>query len=120
MKYSQKYNNDFNWMLKQRHLFNFDGREHYRLEIQYDKNGVDGKKAFYLWESQGKSTPTKHPNLLQALLKTKGSINLHIKMYAEARASCDYNKIEFRAFCISIKAPDWFRTAVENQKLKYL
>jgi hypothetical protein len=40
-------------------------------------------------------------------------------MYAEDRAKCNMNKIEFRALCINIKAPAWFREAVEKQKVKY-
>jgi hypothetical protein len=40
-------------------------------------------------------------------------------MYAEDRAVCNMNKIEFRALCIHFKAPQWFRDAVETQKMKY-
>ena len=87
--------------------------------IKYDRNGVDGKEAFFIWDSFGKITTTKHPNLLYILLKTKGSCNLHIKMYAEDRANCNFNRIEFRALCIHFKSPKWFREAVENQKFKF-
>ena len=107
-----------------RHRFNFDGSNAYFNKkgediIQYDKNGVDGKEAFFQWDSNGKIKPTKHPNILHTLLKVKGSCNLHIKMYAEDRAACNMNKIEFRALCIHFKAPQWFREAVETQKMKY-
>jgi hypothetical protein len=118
MKYSDNFNRDFKWFLKMRHEFNFSGKDE-RDQIIYDKNGVDGKKAFYLWDSQGKIVPTKHPNLLFSLLKTKGSVNLHIKMFAEDRAACNWGLIEIRALCIKWKAPDWFRQAVERQKVKY-
>lgn len=87
--------------------------------IQYDKNGVDGVEAFYQFDSRGRIIPTKHPNILLTLLKSKGSCNLHIKMYAEDRASCNMSLIEFRALCIYFKAPKWFREAVETQKMKY-
>ena len=114
---------DFKWYLSMRHKFNFDGQTEYykggEYIVQYDKEGVSGKAAFFNWDSKGEITPTKHPNILRTLLKVKGSVNLHIKMYAEDRASCNMNKIEFRALCIHFKAPDWLRKAVEHQKMNY-
>jgi hypothetical protein len=123
-KYNDNFNRDFSWYLSMRHKFNFDGSGDYYNKkgeniIQYDKNGVSGKEAFFQWDSNGKIKPTKHINILHTLLKVKGSVNLHIKMYAEDRASCNLNKIEFRALCINFKAPKWFSDAVETQKMKY-
>jgi hypothetical protein len=123
-KYNSNFERDFKWYLKMRHTFNFDGSDGYYNKkgqniVQYDENGVTGKEAFYQWDTNGLIKPTKHPNTLSALLKTKGSTNLHIKMYAEDRAACNMNKIEFRALCIHFKSPQWFREAVENQKTKY-
>ena len=40
-------------------------------------------------------------------------------MYAEDRDKCNMNFIEFRALCIKFKIPNWFREAVENQKMKH-
>lgn len=124
MKYNEAFERDFNWYLKVRHKFNFDGASDYfnkkgKPIIVYDKNGVSGKEAFYRWDSNGQIVPTKHPNLLKCLLKTKGSVNLHIKMYAEDRAKGLFPLIEFRALCIQLKSPQWFRQAVEQQKFKY-
>ena len=123
-KYSFNFIRDVKWYLSMRHIFNFDGCNDYynkkgELIIQYDKNGVDGIEAFFQWDSNGKIKSTKHPNLLYTLLKVKGSTNLHIKMYAEDRADCNMNFIEFRALCIHFKAPYWFRESVEKQKIKY-
>ena len=123
-KYNHNFERDFKWYLSMRHKFNFDGAAGYLNKkgepiIQYDKNGVDGKEAFFQWDSNGKIKPTKHPNILHTLLKTKGCTNLHIKMYAEDRVSCNMNKIEFRSLCIHFKSPQWFRDAVETQKMKY-
>jgi hypothetical protein len=124
MKYNASFERDFNWYLKMRHKFNFDGSNNYynkqgKEVIVFDKNGVSGKEAFYKWDSNGQIVPTRHPNIMHSLLKTKGSVNLHIKMYAEDRAKGVFPLIEFRAFCISIKSPQWFRQAVEQQKVKY-
>lgn len=117
VNYSKNFNRDFNWYLSVRHIFNFDGKSY--IESNYNRNGLDGKKAFYIYDSQGKIVSTKHPNLLQILLKVKGSVNLHIKMYAEDRAKGILPKILFDEICQQIKAPDWFISAVENQKKKY-
>ena len=117
MKYSKNFNRDFNWYLKQRNFFDFDGS--LPLDIIYDKSGIDGKKAFLIYDSQGKLLPTKHPTLLAKMIKTKGGVNLHVKMFAEDRASGLFPGFEFRALCIKLKAPYWFREAVEHQKVKY-
>jgi hypothetical protein len=123
-KYNQNFERDFSWYLAMRHEFNFDGSSNYYNKkgesiVQYSEDGVDGKEAFFQWDSNGKIKPTKHPNILYTMLKTKGSCNLHVKMYAEDRASCNLDKIEFRAICNKIKAPRWFVDAVEQQKMKY-
>ena len=117
MKYSRSFERDFRWFIKMRHLMNFDGKTEYR-EVVFDKNGMSGKEAFYRFDSEGKINATKHPNLLKSLFRTKGSVNLHIKMYAEDLAEFRWNKIEMRALCIKFKAPTWFRTAIENLRWK--
>lgn len=118
MKYSKNFNRDFNWYLSMRNVFDFDGAL-YNDEIIYDKNGIDGKKAFHIYDSQGKYKPTKHPNILRQLLKVKGSVNLHIKMYAEDRAKGYLPKIEFDKICLEYNVPEWFINSVEKQKYKY-
>ena len=123
-KYSDSFKRDFSWYLSVRHIFNFDGNHSYFNKkgeniIQFDKNGVDGKKAFFDYDSSGRITKTKHPNLLHVLLKTKGSVNLHIKMYAEDRAKGVLPKILFEEICKEYNTPTWFAEAVEKQKFKY-
>lgn len=123
--YNSNFERDFKWYLSMRNTFNFDGSDSYFNKkgqdvIQYSKNGVDGKYAFYQWDTNGKIVPTKHPNLLHTLLKVKGSCNLHIKMYAEDLANCNMNYIEMRALCIHFKSPKWFREAIVFQKSKHI
>lgn len=118
MKYSKNFNRDFNWYLSVRDKFNFFGSE--VVDIIYDRNGIDGKQAFYIWDSQGKMVPTKHPNILKTLFITKGSVNLFIKMYAEDRAFGILPKeLFYSEVVLPFKCPDWFVNAVENQKVKY-
>lgn len=117
IKYSPSFERDFSWHLSMRNIFNFDGNGD--STAIYDKNGVSGKEAFYLYDSTGKKFATKHPNIFLGILKTKGSINLHIKMYAEDRAAGLMTKKELDAICADFNAPQWFIQAVENQKYKY-
>ncbi len=124
MKYSTNFERDFKFYLRMRHKFSFDGTlEYYNKKgenlIQYSSTGISGKEAFYMYDSNGITKPTKHPQLLKVLLKTKGSTNLHVKMFAEDRAKGLFPLIEFRGFCLKYKTPNWFREAVEKQKYKY-
>jgi hypothetical protein len=118
MKYSDNFNRDFKWFIKMRNTFDFGGR--IPLEVKFDINGIDFKKAFHIYDSTGILKPTKHPIALAKLLLIKGGVNLHAKMYAEDRGSGLMGALEFRAMCIYIfKSPDWFRKSVEQQKFKY-
>lgn len=122
-KYNQNFERDFNWYLSIRHIFNFDGQKDYYNKygediIIYDKKGIDGKKAFFEYDSNGRISPTKHPNLLHTLLKVKGSTNLHIKMYAEDRANGLLPLNELDIICKDLKSPSWFKEAIENLKIK--
>ena len=124
MKYSKKFEQDYNWYLSVSELFNFDGCDCYinkkgKDVIQYDSDGLTAKECFYLYDSRGETRKTKEPKELHLLLKTKGSVNLHIKMYAEDRAKGRLPKIEFESMVKEFNAPDWFYDAVENQKYKY-
>ena len=124
MKYKESFNRDFNWYMSQRKNFSFDGISDYLDKhgsniIVHDRNGVDGKKSFYLWDSQGKITPTKHPNVLEALLKTKGSVNLHIKMYAQSKAEGTLFTFMIDELEKEFHAPEWFKLAIIEQSRKY-
>jgi len=116
MKYSDNFNRDFNWYLKFRHTFDFDGR--LDRDIEYDTKGIDGKKAFFLFDSQGKLKPTKHPNLLRTLLKTKGSINLHIKMWKEDRLNGILPRVLFIEECVEpFELLDWMINIIDKTVL---
>lgn len=122
-RYPPGFERDFSWYLSVRQLFNFDGTHTYYNKkgqhiIIYSKSGVSGKEAFFQYDSNGVIKPTKHPRLLHNLLKTKGSINLHVKMYAEDRANGILPRPEFEQMCDEFKAPDWFYNAVEAQRVK--
>jgi len=85
--------------------------------IVYDAKGASGKEAFYAWDSTGEVLPTRHPNLLHSLLKTKGSVNLHVKMYAQSRADGTLPLMEF-SVRQAVKAYGAFKVLREALTLK--
>jgi hypothetical protein len=87
--------------------------------IQYNPNGKTAKECFYLYDSNGVIQETREPKELEKLYRTKGSVNLHIKMYAEDRAKGILPRMIFDQMCLEFNAPGWFGDAVEKQKVKY-
>lgn len=123
MKYSPKFESDYTWFQSISALFCFDGVNEYYNKIGKpiivpSSQGVTAKEAFYLYDSQGIIKPTSEPDKLRTLLKTKGSVNLHIKMYAEDLAQGYLLMADFRELINEIKAPMWFESAVINQMQK--
>lgn len=116
MKYSKNYIRDFNWLLSVRHLFNFSGSAD--RDIAVSLNGVDGKQAFYLFDSKGVLKETRHPNIVNMLIRVKSSINLHIKMYAEDLANGVMLPENLNEISKEFNAPVWFADAVINQSKK--
>ena len=125
MKYSKKFNLDYEWYLSVSEIFSFDGTKDYISKdgveiIQHDNNGISAKECFYLYDTKGVVNATSQPDELRTLLKTKGSVNLHIKMYAEDRAQGRLPLEEFDKIKEELNLPTWFVKAVENQKYKIL
>jgi len=115
---------DYNWYLSVSDIFNFDGKKEYFNKkgvylIQYDEEGKSAKDCFYLYDTSGVIKKTNEPVKLRKLLKTKGSVNLHIKMYAEDRGRGYLPLAELVDMCKEYKSPDWFFDAIERQKCKY-
>lgn len=125
MKYSKKFEETYNWYLSVTDKFNFDGTKDYYTKngkeiIVFSKEGKSAKECFYLYDSQGIIEPTCEPAQLELLLKTKGSVNLHIKMYAEDRAKGVLSFVDFVEICEEVNAPMWFFKAVQEQRVKYM
>ena len=117
---------DFGWYIKMRHVFNFDGKDEYYVKNKgnpivafvYDKNGIDGLQSFNQIDTFGKQVKTKHPNIVKTALKTKGSINLHIKMYAEDLTKGLLFLHEIDEWVKDWNAPSWFKEAIIKQSKK--
>lgn len=83
-KYKQKFLNSFNFYLKIRREFNFCGtaERDRRYNIFHNNNGVCARECFFNLEN-GRNLPTRHPNIVNALLLSKASINFNIKQWVE-------------------------------------
>lgn len=125
MQFSENFNRDWLWYFKYRNIFNFDAIKEYvnkkgEALVKPNQRGLSAKECFYIFDSTGKIEPCKEPELLQEILRAKGSINLHIKMWAEARANCELSGIEFDEIIKQRELPKWVVKAVEIQKFKYM
>jgi len=116
MKYSKANERDFRFYLSNRKSFKFSGTLN-PVQPIYSKKGINGKAAFFSIENNGKNKPTKHPNILSALLLSKASVNFHIKMWAEARTEGTLPYHELLEIQKEFNVPDWVVKAVENQKV---
>lgn len=132
--YKETFTEYFNWLIKYRNIFTFSG-SNLNIKIVFDIKGVDGKRAFHIYESTGKIKPTKHPNIFYKCIKTKASITFQIKQWAEGRADGTLPKMDFSTKCFienddtgysipnTIEAEyellPWMIEAVETQKYKY-
>lgn len=115
--------NEYIWMLSVRNNFTFTGG---KLRFQEKGNsilhssvGVSGFAAYHRNESEGKTPPTKHPNILRTLFTVKASLNFQIKEWAQDRASGLLPQVEFKKIIEELRLPEWVVKAVENQKVNY-
>jgi hypothetical protein len=141
MKYSNNFERDYNWYIKWKDVFNFCGSDDENDKVIFDINGKSAKECFYLHDSTGKILPTLEPELLYSLYKCKGSINFHIKMWAESRGKFEMGSAEFsiegkkkkkkdfekyglvfndyKTIQEEYELLDWMIDAVEKQKYQY-
>ena len=113
IKYSNQFNRDFKWFLKNRHRFNFCGKP--LPAIPFDKNGASSKECFYLFDTKGQLVATKHPLTAARLLLIKASVNFEIKMKAETIKDGTVAPFEVHEYLSLINAPTWVYKAVAKQ-----
>lgn len=114
-KYSKNFERDYDWYMKYKHVFLFDGSHDRLLHVDLE-NGYNAKHCFYTLDSTGKLLPTSEPRLLSELLKCKGSINLHIKMWVEGIHEGTFTIDEFTE---EFELLPWMIKAIENQLKKH-
>lgn len=120
MKYSKNFERDYNWYLKYKDRYTFDGTIDTADKVRVDlENGKSAKECFYVYDSRGKVIPTSEPELLFQIHKCKGSINFNIKMWAEDRAKGYLPGLLFDEMIEELELMDWMVEAVEKQKYRY-
>lgn len=115
MKYSTNFERDYEWYLKYKHIFTFDGNVNTKDKVVFSETGKSAKECFYVFDSQGKIIPTNEPELLFELHKCKGSINFNIKMWVEGISEGTFVISEF---INEYELLQWMIKAIENQLKK--
>lgn len=85
-KYSENFERDYRFYLDNIARFTFCGTMYPKFTAIPADGGKTAKEAFFLIDSTGRNQPTCEPELLDALLTCKASVNFHIKQWAEGRA----------------------------------
>lgn len=117
-RYSSNFERDYQFYLLNLDRFDFSGNPY--IQVKYDKNGKDAKHCFWKYDSTGKVLPCVDPELFQKLVTCKGSVNLHIEMWAEGRANGISMRFEFEEYLKEINAPEWILTAMDRQTYKLI
>jgi hypothetical protein len=84
-------------------------------ETGFLQKRLSAKEAFRRYDSKGVLYPTRHPNVLFAILKAKASANFHVKLYSTDRQNGMLSRVELTEILNELKAPEWFNRAIENQ-----
>jgi hypothetical protein len=142
MNYSENFNRDYEFYLKNIDNFKFCGTHTPKFKAVFDEKGNSAKEVFYNIDTYGKNIPTNEPELLDDLLLCKASVNFQIKQWAEARAEGTLSLSEFcgtgetpvlewkivnneavpiyhTSIVAQYNLPDWVVKAVESQKAKF-
>ena len=113
-KYSKKFNRDWEFYLRHRNKFTYAGSP---INVEYDVDGVDAKRAFWTLDSQGKLIPTHEAELLHDILITKAAINFHLKMWAEGYDDMFMGVQDYMAEFDN--PPEWVEKSFRTLKTKF-
>lgn len=126
MKYSARFERDYEFYIKNLERFSFCGKNDNEFLdkngndiVVSDINGVCAKEAFYEYDSTGKISKTYEPELLLNLYKCKASINLHITLWAHGRGEGTFPRIEWDEYVKKIGLLPWISKAVEKKMWDY-
>lgn len=113
-KYSKRFEEDWNFYLKNKDKFTFCGQD--VSSPEYDEKGLDPKECFFTLDSQGKLCPCNDPKTVREILICKKSINFHIKMWTEGYNDCF---IGFNDYIAEFEdPPDWIEKSFRGQLIK--
>ncbi len=119
MKYSDNYNEMFNFFLKgyRSGILSFCGS---KVEVKYNPESEDGKFSFRMFDNgqfKGKDIESLHPNILKGAITGKKSWGLFCKEWSEGISECLFTKDEIlKEFSDrNIKIPDVFLKEFDNR-----
>lgn len=110
MRYSDNFVRDVRFYLRNRHKFTFFGG--IVEQPPFSRIGFDGVEAFWVFDTKGRSIPTRHPRIFVALMRTKKSVNWHIKEWADGF----YDMFESILYYVHqfVKPPGWVEGAIRG------
>lgn len=148
MKYSQAFEESYNFYLLSIGIFDFCGTLNAR-NVAIPCGDKSAKECFYYIDTEGKNYPYSEHELLNQLLHTKASVNFQIKEWSQGRSDgtlplhelskrkayekypysdfSDLNTLEwingkpvyYKDIETQYNLPEWVINAVERQKVKF-
>jgi len=115
-KYSKAFERDWQFYVACLDLFTFSGKPAPMISV--DVAGADAKRCFHRYDSTGRMPACRDPGLLRRVLIAKGSVNLHIKMWAEGLTEGTLTRPELEDFLSSINAPSWVLEATLRNRAR--
>ena len=119
MKYSDNYNEMFNFFLNsyRRGILDFCGSD---VKVKHSYDGEDGKFAFRMFDNgqfKNKELTSIHPNILRGVIIGKKGWGLWKSEFADGIANCDFTKEEIISEFENkgIKIPDVFMKELDNE-----
>ncbi len=117
-RYSNGFNEIFNFFLNsyRKGILDFCGNI---VDIRFDKNGVDAKEGFRLFEDgrfKNKIITCRHPNVLKSVIVGKKSWGLWKNEWCSGISECSFTRTEclIEFYLNNIKIPDSLKEDFEN------
>jgi hypothetical protein len=119
MKYSKRFEEDFELYWRLRHTFTFAPYDPLKGKKPIDiVPHMSVKKAFFKFDTHGKYYNISDSEELLRVITTKASINFHIKQYAIDRSRGWMSSLDLLDLQKEFSLPQWFVDAVEKQKCR--
>jgi len=121
-KFSDNFNEIFNFFLSsyRKGLLMFGGEG---VTVIEDLDGISGKMTFRKYEDGQYKTQeivSRHVNITKSVILAKKSWGLHVKIWSEGIAECDFTLQEIldTFLDVGIKVPDNLLKGLENEIMK--
>lgn len=110
--YSKNFELDWDFYVANSNKFTFAAEA--ITGITEDLNGVDAKRAFFIFDSTGKRVPTSEPQILHDVIRCKKAINFQLKAWGEGYEDCLISAQEYMTE-FNPPIPTWVETSLRQQ-----